>query len=557
MISALMRRYLILAMLLASVQAGPACRLFKPRTAPYPAGVVFPVIEDGSVPFQGCPAGQIRGRGGAVYMTTRPGFVWSIDAAGKKLAWKFKADDRLSEPPFLGAENIYVRDDSDVVYALNPGGELKWKRSVGEKILTPVVEGGGRVYFGTEKGKLWSLGLNGEDDRVFQAGGAIAVGPLVSGPRLIFCSDDGMIHVWDLGGKPLWAHRAPAKVVGPLASDGKFLFFGTEDRWFYCLKIGGTRPRWKVRLDGLTAADPIIFGRRLFLLATNSVLYCFRRSGGDILWWANIPSRKPYDLAVTGDKVIAASLSSVLLAFDAATGKRAGAFTAAKDLTANAVWADPFLVIVQHDIPSDEGKLVLLSKQVQVTLTPAKASPQPAGEEIPVSASALGFFEPKYEFYVKTGDKRELAQKASAKGAWTWYAPAEGPYTLGVTVTDAKQSREAEIPFVIDKRPVQVSLAPQKVSPQPAGEAIAFSVSAVGFIEPRYEFYIKTGDKREVVQAASEKSAWTWQPAAEGSYTLGVTVADAKQSKEAEVTFVIEKLPEKKPGKPIKKETPK
>jgi outer membrane protein assembly factor BamB len=552
-----MRRYLILVMLLTAAQTGSACRLFKPRLAPYPAGVVFPVVEDGSIPFQGRPAGQIRARGGAVYMTTRPGFVWSIDAAAKKVAWKFRTDSRISEPPFPGAENIYARDEADILYALSPGGELLWKKPVGEKILTPVVEGGGRVFFGTEKGKLWSVSLKGEDDRVFQAGGAILSGPLVSGTWVIFCSDDGMIHVRDLGGKPFWAYRPHAKVAGPLASDGRSLFFGTEDRWFYCLDIGGIRPRWKVRLDGLTAADPVIIGRRLFLLATNSVLYCLRRSGGDVLWWANIPSRKPYDLAVTGDKVIAASLSSVLLAFDAATGKRAGAFTAGHDLMANAAWADPFLTIVQYDVPSDEGKLVLLSKQVQVTLTPAKVSPQPAGEEIPVSASALGFFEARYEFYVKAGDKREIAQKASEKSAWTWYAPAEGSYTLGIKVTDAKQSREAEIPFVIEKRPVQVSLSPQKASPQPAGTEIAFSVSAVGFIEPRYEFYMKTGDKREVAQAASEKSAWTWQPSAEGSYTIGVKVTDATQSKEAEVTFVIEKRPEKKPEEPAKKETPK
>lgn len=556
-----MRRHLILVMSLAAALTGPACRLFKPRIAPYPVGVVFPVIEDGSVPFQGRPAGQIRARGGAVYMTTRPGFVWSIDAAGKKLAWKFRTDSRISEPPFPGMESIYVRDEADIIYALSSGGELLWKKPVGEKILTPVVEGGGRVFFGTEKGKLWSVGLEGGDERVFQAGGAVAGGPLISGTRVIFGSDDGMIHVHDLGGKPFWAHRAPAKIAGPLASDGRYLFFGTEDRWFYCLKIGGTRPRWKVRLDGLIAADPVILGRRLFLLATNSVLYGLRRSGGDVLWWANIPSRKPYDLAVTGDKVIAASLSSVLLAFDAATGKKAGAFTAGHDLMANAAWADPFLMIVQYDIPSDEGKIVLLSKQVKVTLTPAKTSPQPAGEEIPVSASALGFFEPRYEFYVKTGDKREVAQKASEKSAWSWYAPAEGSYTLGVTVTDVRQSREAEIPFVIEKRAEKkdgpVSLTSTKASPQPAWEEISFSVTVTGFTEPRYEFYIKTGDKREVVQTASEKSAWTWKPTAEGSYAVGVTVTDAKQSREAEVPYVIEKRPEKKPEEPIRKETPK
>lgn len=448
-----MKRHLLLILLLTAAQTGQACRLFKPRTVPYPAGAAFPVVEDGSVSFPGRPAGALRARGGSVYLSTQAGFVRSMDTAAKKEAWKFKTDNRLSEPPFPGLENIYARDEADIIYALSPGGELIWKRPIGEKILTPLVEGGGRIHFGTDKGKLWSVNLDGKDDRVFQAGAAVAGGLLVSGARVIFCSDDGTIHVHDLGGKPLWTYRASAKVVGPLASDGRSLFFGTEDRWFYCLKIGRSRPRWKIRLDGLSAADPVVLGGRLFVLATNSVLYCLRRSGGDILWWANVPSRRSYDLTVAGDKVIAASSSPFLVAFDSATGMGAGEFRAGRDLMTNAVWVDPFIVIVQHAGPTDKGKLVLLKKQVQVTLASRKASPQPTGEEIAFTASALGFFEPRFEFFVKTGDKREIAQKASEKSAWSWFAPAEGSYTVGVTVTDARQSREASVTFIIEKRP--------------------------------------------------------------------------------------------------------
>jgi outer membrane protein assembly factor BamB len=457
-----MRRSLLLVVLLAAAQTGPACRFFKPRTVPYPAGVGFPLMADGFVPFKGRPAGGIRARGGSIYMSTRAGYVWSIDVAGRKAAWKFKTDNRLLEPPFPGAENVYARDEADVLYSLSPGGELLWKRPVGEKILTPVVEGGGRVFFGTDTGKLWSIALDGKDDRVFQADGPVAVGPLVSGSRVIFGSDDGNLHVHDLGGKALWTFRAPGKVVGPIGSDGKSLFFSTADRRHFCLKIGGTRPKWQVRLGGVPTTEPVIRGRRLYFLATNSVLYGIGRSGGDVLWWANVPSRTAYDLAVVEDKVIVASLSSVLLAFDAATGRKVGEFAAGRDLSANAAWVDPFLVIMHHEAATDEGKLVLLKKEVQVLLSAQKASPLPAGDEIPFAVSVVGFFNPRYEFYVKTGDKREVIQKASPKSTWTWYAETEGAYTVGVAVTDAKQSREAEVPFVIEKRPEKKPEEPEK-----------------------------------------------------------------------------------------------
>jgi outer membrane protein assembly factor BamB len=448
-----MKRSSILLLFFAALQAGPACRFLKPRIAPYPTGVTFPVAEDGSVTFAGRPAAVVRARGGSVYLSTRAGFIRCIDVGARKETWSFKTDNRLLEPPYAGAINIYARDEADVLYSLSPVGELLWKKTVPERILTPVVEGGGRVFFGTEKGNLRSIGLDGKDDRVYGPGKTIVNGPLISGARVIFGSEDGTIHVLDLGGKLIWAYRAPGKIVGPLASDGDALFFCTEDRWFHCLGIETPRLKWRVRLGGWAAAAPVVLKGKLYFPATNSVLYCLRRSGGDVLWWANIPSRTPYELTMADGKVIAASLSDNLLAFDAATGKSAGAFKTGKDLVANAVWTDPLIVIVQHDTATDQGKVVFLKKDVQAALSAKKTSPQPAGEEIAFTVSAVGFYLPRYEFYVKSGDKREVAQKASEKSAWTWFAAAEGTYVVGVSVTDAKESRESEVPFIIEKRP--------------------------------------------------------------------------------------------------------
>ena len=184
----------------------------------------------------------------------------------------------------------------------------------------------------------------------------------------------------------------PPSSSGRWRVDGDALFFGTGDRWFYRLEIGAARPKWRVRLGGFAAAEPVVLEGRLYLPATNSVLYCLRGSGGDVIWWANIPSRTPYDLAMADGKVIAASLSERLPAFDAATGKPEGAFKAGKDLATNAVWVDPLIVVVQYDVATDQGKVVFLRKDVQVVLSAKKASPQPAGEEIPFTVSVVGFF---------------------------------------------------------------------------------------------------------------------------------------------------------------------
>jgi outer membrane protein assembly factor BamB len=497
-------------LLLATVLGGASCRIFKPGISAYPKGLSFPVVEDSSMSFKGRIISPVRERGGAYFYSTENGFVRCVNGLAKQVIWTFEANSGLKTAPFLGREKIYVYDKADVLYCLDPQGKLTWKKALGEKVLTPVVEDSGRIYFGTDKGILWSLDLRGESPRRFKAGAAIHGGPLVLDSGIIFGSDDGKLFLINPQGQALGSFQAPGRIIGSLASDGKIVFFSAETQDFFGLSLKRLKPKWKVRLGGWVQIDPVLKGKRLLLLSKNSVIYCLKKTSGDVLWWQNIPSRTAYDLAVIEDKVVVSTLSSNLLAFDVVTGQKIGEYKTAQDLKANAFWIDPFLITVHHDFQTNDGRFVYLRKDVQAVLSAQKASPQPAGDEIPFIASAIGFFKPNYEFYLKTGEKREVIQKTSEKDTWTWYADAEGSYSVGVKVTDEKQSREIEVPFVIDKRPDIIVESP----------------------------LMKGQDTR------------TWFAEAKGSYSEDVNVTDEKQSREIEVPFVIEKRPEKKTNHP-------
>ena len=457
---AFLKNRAIWMLLPAVVLGGVSCRIFKPGTMAYPTGLSFPVVEDASISFKGRIISPVRERGGAYFYSTENGFVRCVDGLKRNVIWTFKADNGLRTAPFPGKENIYVHDEADILYCLDIQGKISWKKAVGERVLTPIVEDSGRIYFGTDRGILWSLDLKGEGPRRFKAGAAINGGPLVLGSRIIFGSDDGKLSLIDPQGKALGVFQAPGRIIGPIASDGKIVFFSTETRDFFGLSLNRLRPKWKVRLGGRVLIDPVLRGGRLFLLSTNSVVYCLKKTSGDILWWQNIPSRTAYELAGIEDKVVISTLSSHLLAFDVETGRKTGEYKTEQDLKTNALWIDPFLIIAHYDFHTDGGRFVYLRKDVQALLSAQKTSPQSVGDEIPFTASAIGFFKPNYEFYLKTGEKREVAQKASDTNTWTWYAEAEGTYSVGVNVTDEKQSREIEIPFVIEKRPEKIAESP-------------------------------------------------------------------------------------------------
>ncbi|MCJ7643221.1 MAG: PQQ-like beta-propeller repeat protein, partial [Candidatus Aminicenantes bacterium] len=301
---AFLKNRAIWMLLLAAVLGGASCRIFKPGTMAYPTGLSFPVVEDASISFKGRIISPVRERGGAYFYSTENGFVRCVDGLKRNVIWTFKADNGLRTAPFPGKENIYVHDEADILYCLDFQGKISWTKAVGERVLTPIVEDSGRIYFGTDRGILWSLDLKGEGPRRFKAGAAINGGPLVLGSRIIFGSDDGKLSLIDPQGKALGVFQAPGRIIGPIASDGKIVFFSTETRDFFGLSLNGLRPKWKVRLGGRVLIDPVLRGGRLFLLSTNSVVYCLKKTSGDVLWWQNIPSRTAYELAVIEDKVV-------------------------------------------------------------------------------------------------------------------------------------------------------------------------------------------------------------------------------------------------------------
>ncbi len=444
-----MRRCSIIAFaVLAACQA--SCFLLKPKSPAYPTGLIFPLVEDSSLPVPGRITGGIREREGMLYFSTLDGTIHCLDGRNKKTSWEFKMDKGPFGPPTLGRDRLYAQAENGVIYCLSLQGGLLWKSETGEGFLTPAVEGGRRVFFGTDKGRLWSFDLEGSEAWRYEAGSPVGGGPFFMGSRVACGSDDGRIHFISLNGTGRAVFQASGRIVGPMASDGRLLFFDAGTRDFYGLSIARMKRRWKVRLNGLALVEPVIAGRRLYLLGANSVLYCLDSGDGDIVWWANIPSRKAFDLAIAGDNVVVSTPSALLLAFDARTGKKAGEFKSPADLRANAVWIDPFLLVSDYDPRSGEGKIRYLRKDVRVTLAPQKASPRFVGDEVSFTASPVGFFDPKFEFFIKQGGERTITRPESEKNNWAWYADKAGSYVIGVKVTDARQSMEAEIPFVIE-----------------------------------------------------------------------------------------------------------
>jgi outer membrane protein assembly factor BamB len=356
--------------LMCSCCAGQAKRLLID-----PSAVRFPLVESGTLEIEGTVVGQPRARDGIVYFATREGFLTAVVVPARQVFWRFKAEHAISASPEFGENHLFLRDDGNVLYALDSRGSLVFEKPLGEAVTSAVREYGGRVFFGTAAGNIRALDISADGVQAweYRAAAAISAGPVFSGDLVLFGAADGRLIALDRAGKPVWEFAAKGAIAAdPAIADGR-LYFGTKDRLFYCLNTEAGKKIWTRRIQGAPLHPTLIHGRRLVVPASNSVIYFISRRGGSILSWEAVPSRIVHEIANAGPLILVSSATPNLMAIDFATGKRGGEHLASDPLAAGAIWVSPFVVIVVGSEESGRQRLVFLRPK------PASASAAPGG----------------------------------------------------------------------------------------------------------------------------------------------------------------------------------
>jgi hypothetical protein len=559
------------AALLLVILSANFCSLFKSKVAPYPSGVIFPVVKDQEISYEGEIISLIQKVGSFLYFSTQKGKVYCIDGEKKEIFWQFDAANPLACPPYVAESRIFVHDKGNNIYCLGQDGKLQWKTALADKITSSIAEDGDQVYCGTEKGQLHCLSAEtGQEIWQYEADSAVISNLVIWHDDVLFGGDDNIIRIVDHSGRLSRKIDVGARTGKTLALEESLLFFGTEDRYLHCVDLNRQKTKWKIRSGGATFVHPVISGNQVLFLCWNCVLYCLNKKNGSILWWGSVPSRSYYRIEVIEKRVVASSFSPEIVCFDLKTGESVGTYEASQELKSNPAWFPPFLLVNLHEPESDKGKLVFLKKDVGVNLISSKKSPQKPNEEITFSAKATGFHLPKYEFFLsrfikaklqpgiiaffREGD-REIVQQSSELSAWDWFPGEQGYYNVEVEVLDEREKAHGEMPYSIQKEEVDVSLLSSLSSPQNSGKKIVFTANFSGFETPQCEFRVRRlkwvsvhsaffllfGEDEEVVQGKSAENSWIWTPGNEGLYLIKAVVQDEQEMASDQVVFAINK----------------
>lgn len=550
------------------------CSLFKSKISPYPSGIIFPLIKDAELAYEGEIINRIQKYGDRLYLTTREGRIFCIDGQKRKILWSYDTPDPLASAPFLGKDAVYALDEKSSLYCLDTAGSLKWKKTFTNKVTSEIKVDNGRIYIGSDKGEFYCLSSeDGKELWQYDADDAIHSNPVVWNNLVLFGCDDHFLYFLDQEGRLVRKFDTGGRLNATLLVDGDSLYYGSEDRCLHCVNLNRIKTKWKIRTGAETLIPPVVDDERVFFLCWNCVLYCLKKKSGTILWWNSVPSRSYYRLEVIDNKIVASSLSSTIVCFGLQRGEDQGSFDASQEIKSNPIWIEPFLLVNLYDRDSHTGKLVFLKKEVKATVSASRNSPQKVNREVLFTANATGFYMPNYEFSLAQlkkfrfypdilvflkDEKKKIVQESSEANSWNWFPEQEGYYIIGVKVVDEREKARTEIPFIINKVEADVSLSSSLESPQGTDKEIVFRARAEGINNPQFEFYLGRLRKIEVlseffffckeekvVQERSEKDTWSWTPENKGIYIVRVTAIGPEQKVDSEMTFTIGRKKEK------------
>lgn len=218
----------------------------------------------------------------------------------------------------------------------------------------------GIVYYATREGFITAVVASSRSVlRRSRAAEPFPGSPEVPGGP-VFVRDGGLLRAVDGQGQPVWEFRAEGAIQADPAVAGGRVYFGAADRTLYCLDAETGKRKWRRRLQGALLHPPVVQGRSVAVAASNSVVYFLSRKGGSVLSWEAVPSRVIHELTSAGPLVLVTSASRTVLAFDLATGRRAGQYEASGIPVAGALWVPPFVVLFEGSAGPGGQRIVFL-----------------------------------------------------------------------------------------------------------------------------------------------------------------------------------------------------
>ena len=166
-------------------------------------------------------------------------------------AWAFKTGGAVESSPLVLEGKVYVGSSDAFLYALEAAtGKPAWKYETGDKILGAPnwvkSNNGTRILAGSYDYKLHCVdAATGRSNWVYETSNYINGSPAVADGQTVFGGCDGLLHVLSLAdGKEVKEVEAGAYIAASVALAGGRAYFGQYENEFLCVDLKEGKKAW-------------------------------------------------------------------------------------------------------------------------------------------------------------------------------------------------------------------------------------------------------------------------------------------------------------------------
>lgn len=268
-----------------------------------------PSLVAWSVPLPAAPIYPPVLAGDRVFVALLPGMVAAFAAGDGREVWR--ADLRPDAPIAVDDQRVFV-SAGDAVHALGASdGAVLWRAPTGKVTVRPVAKEGWvvvssgatlRALRATDGSSVWT-----QEVRYLQQP------PAILGNWLIAGTADGIIRSHDLRtGAEGWARRLGGAPTEPLVF-GDRIYVGASDKRFYCLDALTGEFHWApIRVGASMPMAAVADTERVYLVAVDNLVRAYNLRDGALKWQKGVPFR-PFDgpVLAAGSLVLAGPVPDV------------------------------------------------------------------------------------------------------------------------------------------------------------------------------------------------------------------------------------------------------
>ncbi len=262
--------------------------------------------------------------GGLVYIGSRDGNLYAVDAVRGTQQWKLQTGDQIEATPAISGKLVCVGSHDGVVYAADTmGGAVQWKTRLGNSIRSSPVLADGRLFVGDHAGNLTALAV--ETGGIIwntATRGEITASPAIAGEIVIVGSWDGEIYAFDAADGSL---RWTCSTAGPVAStptvQGEYVCCGSDDANVYALAVETGEIVWKRPVGGYTRSSAAATEDLFIIGCHDGRVYALDHDTGEVVWRAETEDEILASAAICGGLVYLGSIDGALYAMELDSGK--------------------------------------------------------------------------------------------------------------------------------------------------------------------------------------------------------------------------------------------